>query len=120
MTLIAHDIGPVADYVSGRPVRVVLGGRAMVVVRDGDSFYALRDVCVHQGAKLSQGKVGGTAANCGVGDSVSYVRCGQILQCPWHGWEYDMVTGCSLVNPDQTRVKVYPVRIESGRVLVEA
>ena len=119
MTLRSHDIGPVADFISGRLVRVVLGGRGIVVVRDGDRFYALRDACVHQGAKLSKGHLGGTAANCGVGDAITYVRCGQILQCPWHGWEYDLVSGCSLVDPDRMRVKSYPVRIESGRVLVE-
>jgi nitrite reductase (NADH) small subunit len=41
------------------------------------------------------------------------------VRCPWHGWEYDLETGVC-PDDDAMRVAVYPVRIEAGRVLVEA
>jgi nitrite reductase (NADH) small subunit len=41
-----------------------------------------------------------------------------VLQCPWHGWEYDVETGRCLTDPDHTRVRVYQVKINSARVWV--
>lgn len=41
-----------------------------------------------------------------------------VLQCPWHGWEYDVETGRCLTDPDHTRVRVYQVKIDSARVWV--
>ena len=43
---------------------------------------------------------------------------GQVLRCPWHGWEFDIATGCSLFDPD-TKLMSYPVHVENGRILVE-
>jgi nitrite reductase/ring-hydroxylating ferredoxin subunit len=46
-----------------------------------------------------------------------YAQEGQILRCPWHGWEYDITTGQSVFD---ARVKVvsYPVEIVDGDVAV--
>ena len=48
-----HDLGPVTGYPQGEPVAVDVGRRRLVVIRDGDRVFALRDVCPHQGAALS-------------------------------------------------------------------
>ena len=120
MTSNGHDIGALKDFDCGRPYRVEVGGRALVVVRrDDDRLYALRDTCPHQGARLSDGRVGGTSLACKPGEVIEYGRIGEILTCPWHGWEYDLCTGQSLINPQRVRVAAYPVRVESGRVLVD-
>ena len=39
-------------------------------------------------------------------------REGEILRCPWHGWEFDITTGRSIVNSHRTRVKTYEVTVE--------
>jgi nitrite reductase (NADH) small subunit len=41
-----------------------------------------------------------------------------VLRCPWHGWEFDPVTGRCL-DDDSMRVAVYPAKAEGGRVLVD-
>lgn len=47
------------------------------------------------------------------------VREGEIIRCPWHPWEFDIITGACLVDP-KVRVKTYPVAIEDGHVVVYA
>ena len=119
MALKTIDIGSVDDFEAGRPRRVDAGGRALTVVRRGRRFFALRDICPHQGAPLSAGKVDGTALPCRPGEEISYGRVGEILTCPWHGWQFDLATGRALIEPDRFRVRVYPVRVVCGRVVVE-
>jgi 3-phenylpropionate/trans-cinnamate dioxygenase ferredoxin subunit len=42
----------------------------------------------------------------------TYTRRGEILRCPWHGWEFDIKTGQSWFDPQRTRVRTYPVAVE--------
>ena len=44
----------------------------------------------------------------------------RILQCPWHGYEFDIETGKTIYDPDDLRVKVYPVSVEDGKVVLHA
>jgi 3-phenylpropionate/trans-cinnamate dioxygenase ferredoxin subunit len=39
-------------------------------------------------------------------------REGEILRCPWHGWEFDLTTGRSVFMPAEVRVKSYPVEVQ--------
>lgn len=45
------------------------------------------------------------------------VANGEVL-CPWHGWRFDLETGCCALMPDH-RTRVFPVRVEEGDVFVE-
>jgi len=40
-----------------------------------------------------------------------FQREGEILRCPWHGWEFDLATGRSVFDPERMRVKAYPVEV---------
>ena len=119
MALRRVDVGAVAAFADGEVRRVEVEGRGLAIVRQGDAWYALRDVCPHQGARLSDGRVGGTALARHPGDEIVLGRAGEILSCPWHGWEYDVRTGRSLCEPEKVRVRTYSVHVEDGRVLVE-
>ena len=113
-----HDAGVLADFEECAPRRVNVGGRALVLVRAGERIHAARDVCPHQGARLSDGVVSGTPLACKPGDDVQYGRYGEVLVCPWHGWEYDLTTGRGLADPENVRIATYPVTVAGGRVLV--
>jgi nitrite reductase/ring-hydroxylating ferredoxin subunit len=119
------DLGPVEQFVPGQPhaVRAAsrdLGvARDLVVVRKGDEFFAIRDACPHQGAKLSGGALCGHVEDCDPGDQPVLSREGEFLTCPWHGWKMDLRTGQSALEPETVRVKSYPVHVEAGRLLVE-
>ena len=113
-----HDIGAEADFVADRVYHVQVGGRALVIARRGERFFALRDICPHQGAHLSAGHVTGSPLPCSPGAEILYSRQGEIVTCPWHGWTFDLATGACLVDA-QTRVRAYTVRVEGGRVWVD-
>jgi nitrite reductase/ring-hydroxylating ferredoxin subunit len=42
------------------------------------------------------------------------LREGEILRCPWHGWEYDIRTGQSWCDPEKVNTRQYKVTIEPG------
>ncbi len=44
----------------------------------------------------------------------SYTRKGEIVRCPWHGWEFDLKTGLSWWDPAKTRAQSYSVDVVSG------
>ena len=120
MTSSVHDVGAEADFEVGQPRRVEIGGRGFVVVNGGTQFHAARDVCAHQGARLSSGRCKGNVHADSVGGHIEYQTGGRtLLQCPWHGWIFDLATGRALADPDRARVRVYPVQVTDGRVLLD-
>ena len=99
----------------GRVVRSV-DGRSVGVFDVGGRFYALHNRCPHAGGALCEGPVTGTTV--ATPDfRHAYEREGEILRCAWHGWEFDIETGRSLVDP-RVRAKTYPVEVEEGKVYV--
>ena len=118
MTSSELDIGAVNDFVQGKPKRVEVNGRALVVVREQDEFYALHDTCPHQGASLSKGHVSGTTLYCKPGESIPYGSDGQILVCPWHGYRFDVRTEQSC-DGRTLRLRSAPeVVVEAGEVFL--
>ncbi len=68
---------------------------------DGGSFHALDGICPHQGGPLGKGSL-----------------CGEILTCPWHGWQYNACTGQHLANA-ALRQPSLPMRLEGDNLLVD-
>ena len=60
----------------GRVRSVEVGGRAVALARCGARFGALENHCPHQGGPLGEGSI----------------EKG-LLRCPWHGYDYDPITG---------------------------
>jgi 3-phenylpropionate/trans-cinnamate dioxygenase ferredoxin subunit len=48
-----------------------------------------------------------------------YSRPGEMVKCPWHGWEFDIRTGKSWCDPSRLRIRQYPVSVCPGGQLVE-
>ncbi|MCY3866049.1 MAG: Rieske (2Fe-2S) protein [Chloroflexi bacterium] len=74
-------------------------------------FYALRNTCPHKGAPLCRGIITGLVVS-GEPLQMQMTRNGEIVRCPWHGWEFDIITGRSVYNPHRMRVKTYDVAVE--------
>ena len=43
-----------------------------------------------------------------------YSRAGEILRCPWHGWEFDLRTGQSWFDPRASACAATTVSVEAG------
>jgi nitrite reductase (NADH) small subunit len=94
-----------------------VGRRQIGLFRSGGRFFALHGTCPHAGGALCEGPLTGTALPT---DSYAYNygKDGQVLRCAWHGLEFDITTGRSLVDP-RMRARTYPVHVEDGAVVVE-
>ena len=119
MTLPVVDLGAVDEFEPGQAYSFTIGKRPVMLVRHGDDFFALLDTCPHQGARLSDGCVTGTTLKCRVGGPLTYGRAGELVRCPWHGWQFELESGRSLFDPMKTRVRTFPVQVVNDRVLME-
>ena len=113
----AVDAGPASAIPPGGR-RIVQAGKVSIgVFNVGGTFYAIRDFCPHEGAALCRGRLSGTnlpVEQCG---DYQWGREGMILRCPWHGWEFDLETGCALFDA-ALRVKTYAVEVRDGTVWI--
>ena len=102
----------------GQIASAQLGPMPVVVVRAPDgSLHALLDKCLHQGGRLSRGVLTGDSSNAtDVGD-YPYERFGEVVRCPWHGFEYDIRTGCLLAQKDRC-LRTFTVTEEDGKIFV--
>lgn len=86
-------------------------GRSIGVFNVHGEYYAIRNLCPHEGAPLCRGIVTGTTLPSQPGEYI-WAKDGEIVRCPWHGWEFDITTGQSVFNPHKMRVKTYAVTVE--------
>jgi 3-phenylpropionate/trans-cinnamate dioxygenase ferredoxin subunit len=114
-----HAVGTVDEIPPGGRKIVEVAGRSIGVFNVDGEFFALRNSCPHQGGPLCQGSISGFVSSSGPGE-YHFERDGEILRCPWHGWEYDIRTGQSLVDPRKVRVRRYDVSLEPAQPSVNA
>jgi nitrite reductase (NADH) small subunit len=91
-----------------------ISNRPIAIYNLEGEFYAILNLCPHQGAEMCKGLVGGTTLPSRVYE-YTYGRVGEILRCPWHGWEFDIRTGKSLVR-DNTRLRSFKVVVDDGKL----
>ena len=112
-----HRVGPVA-VLRREGCRVVeVAGRRVAVFSVGHRFFAVRDRCPHKGASLCLGTVSGTFLPSAPQEYL-YGKANTVIRCPWHGWEFDLETGKSLLEPDAVGVKVYRITVDDGDVIL--
>jgi len=100
--------------VGGRKIVDVSGYSIGVFNVDG-VFVAVLNVCPHELGPVCLGRVGGTTLPSAPGE-YRWGREGEILACPWHGWEFDLRTGQALA--DRRHLRLFPTSVEHGTVFV--
>lgn len=93
-----------------------VGRRRIGVFRIEGRYVALHGGCPHAGGALCEGPLTGTTLP-GEPYTYEYGREGKVLRCAWHGIEFDVETGASLVDP-RMRARTYPVAVDGGAVVV--
>ena len=93
----AAEAIPPGDYAT-----VEVDGAFVAVFNVGGEFYAIDDVCTHDGGGLAGGALEGY----------------QVI-CPRHGARFCLRTGAALSPPAYEPVRSYPTRVVDGRVEVE-
>ena len=79
---------------------VDVNGTEIALFNIGGKFFAISNTCMHRGGPLGDGMLNK-----------------DVVTCPWHGWQFNVKTGVSIVNP-AAKVKTYPVKIKDRDVMV--
>ena len=95
------SVANVADIAPGTTKRVVVDGQEILICNVDGSFFAIEDVCTHDGAPLDQGDLDG--------------KC---IICPRHGAMFDVQTGEALTLPAVLPLSTYAVELRDGEILV--
>lgn len=112
-----HRVGHVDEVPDDGPLIVTIGRIEIGIFRVHGQLVAWRNVCPHQAAPVCRGTVTGTALPSRV-YQYEYGRDREILQCPWHGWEYDLATGHHLAAGSTARLRSYPIEIQDDEIYI--
>lgn len=94
-------VASVAECPSGEGREFVAGERIVAVFHVAGELYALDGVCPHQGGPLGKGKLAGC-----------------IVTCPWHGWQFNVMTGQHQTS-QAVRHTCFPVKVEGDNIFVD-
>ena len=95
------EVATTSELASGSMKCIEIGGRRLLLANVEGRFYAIDDTCTHEDASLSTG-----------------VLQGNLVRCPLHGSRFNVCTGEVLEEPAEQNLRIYPVRVQGGRVLV--
>src|ERR1043165_4577914 len=96
-----HRVDPADVPAEGRGRRVTVGGRTVALARCGARLGALENRCPHQGGPLGEGSI-----------EKGWLRC------PWHGYDYDPLTGTPPPGFSDAPAQ-FPVEVRGDGVYVE-
>jgi 3-phenylpropionate/trans-cinnamate dioxygenase ferredoxin subunit len=113
-----HVVAKASEVPPGSRKLVLVDGRDVVIFNIKGELFALSNRCPHKGGSLAKGKLTGLVQSSLPG-TFTYSRAGEILRCPWHGWEFDVRTGRSWCDPQRVRLLPYAVSVEPGAKLIE-
>ncbi|MEP6884775.1 MAG: non-heme iron oxygenase ferredoxin subunit [Gammaproteobacteria bacterium] len=97
------DAGLAAAIDDGQAISISAGRRMIAVARSGDAYFAIEDICTHDGAELTGGAIEGTE-----------------IICPRHGARFCLRTGEALTPPAYEPVRVFATKIEDGHLWVHS
>lgn len=89
-----HEVPP------GMGKVVVVAGQPVALFNTDGRFYATSNTCLHRGGPVGQGELDGN-----------------VVTCPWHGWQYDVRTGQNVINP-LAKLRTFEVRLDGEDVLI--
>lgn len=87
----------------GEMTRRDVDGAPIMFLKQGDRIYATSASCTHLSGPLDEGE-----------------RSGTCVKCPWHGSEFDLVTGKVNHGPATDSIDIYETRISDGQVQIRA
>jgi 3-phenylpropionate/trans-cinnamate dioxygenase ferredoxin subunit len=96
------DVARADEFPPGTWRVVEVEGALIAVFNLEGAYYAIEDVCTHDGSTLTGGDIEG-----------------EVIVCPRHGAKFSIKTGEVLAPPAYEPVSVFPVRTEGGKVQVK-
>ena len=95
-------VAQIDDIPPGKTLEVVVGSREILIAHvAGDDFYAIDNLCTHDGGLLGDSDLDGAT-----------------IECPRHGARFDVRDGAALTLPALEPVGQYAVRVVGDAVQV--
>ena len=95
-------VASVGEIPEGGLKEVRLDDRSIAIFHLEDGYYAIEDVCTHDGGPLAEG-----------------IREGDVIECPRHGARFDLKTGAVLSLPAVTPVPTLEVRVAGDEIQIQ-
>ena len=92
------NIAKTSEIEPGQNIVVKCDGEDIAIFNAGEAFYAVNNACPHQGGPLNDG-----------------ILKGEVVTCPWHGWQYDLKSGCPITTPN---LRTYPLRLDGDTLQI--
>ena len=96
-----HSVASFDDFPDGAGREFTITDRIVAVFRQGDELWAIDGICPHAGGPLAEGALNGC-----------------IVTCPWHGWQFDVLTGRHCLS-SRIQQQTFPVQVVDGEIQVE-
>ncbi len=96
-----HKVAAVTDVPVGTGKEIAVNGRLVALFNVDGEFNAMDGICAHQGGPLGKGNL-----------------IGNVVTCPWHGWQFDVTAGTHCLNSRICQT-VFESKIEAGNVYVK-
>ena len=93
-------VGTLAEVPAGSCRSVEADGMSVAICNVDGTIYAVDNTCPHAGGPLGEGSLDG-----------------ELVECPWHGWRYNVKTGERPENPEIT-VDCFRVQVENDVIHV--
>lgn len=100
------SVGQVSDLPEGRVKTVTARTTSICLVHFDGQWAAMNNHCPHQKGPLGEGTI-----EKGIDD-----KCW--IRCPWHGWDFDPLTGKPPGGHEDTGQEMYPLDIRDGEIFV--
>jgi nitrite reductase/ring-hydroxylating ferredoxin subunit len=97
------EVAKAADVPEQGTLPVNLAGEPVCLYKIDGEIYATHDTCTHGHASLADG----------------FIMEGSLIECPLHQGTFEISTGRAVGLPCTEDIRVYPVRIENGAVLLK-
>lgn len=105
-TLDWHKVAELDELAEARVKSASAGGRSLAIVHFDGQYAAMDNHCPHQGGPLGEGSIEkGVDGKCW-------------LRCPWHGWDFDPLTGKPPGGHEDSGQETFPVEMREDGVYV--
>lgn len=101
-----HKVAEIGELPEGRVRSAKAGVRTVALSHFNGQYAAMDNRCPHQGGPLGEGSI-----EKGV-DGQCWIRC------PWHGWDFDPITGKPPGGHEDSGQDVYPVEVRDDGIYV--
>ncbi|GAB4137309.1 MAG: non-heme iron oxygenase ferredoxin subunit [Planctomycetaceae bacterium] len=94
-----EKIANLNEIANGERKSVIIDDIPALLIRQDDNYYAIEDVCTHDGQPLTEGPINGCE-----------------ITCPRHGARFDLRTGAALCMPATEPITTFEIEVRDDGI----